>query len=503
MTDHVQEFHRRTSYERGKTAGPPLDWANEPDAFKIYPGLETISLVPPANGPEDYVSDLLGENLQFDHHFEMDFAKLSRILNNTHAMTAKARYKDKDFFYRSIASAGALYPFELYVGATNIAGLDDGIYHHAVGLQSLAVLGKGSILPELARGVQLSEATRPTAVFFITAIFFRSAWKYRTRAYRYHLLDSGHMLENLTLALKAMRAPYTLYYDFDDTVINQLLGLDPKREVCLAIACALGKDYESQIQEEPAKIPHEARRASQVAHVEIDYPAIRKMHRLSTPILDTMDQPEMIDHLGLKPLQQTKIMLPEKWPELVTYPEAVFRRRSLRNFVRGELKAEIFTGFLKILCSEDSSREDAPSGLNKSIAVGFLANESTGLEPGFYLLDRKAAAVSLVAPGLFMERMAHICLDQEWLANCSIHMLFMANLQVLNETRGPRGYRHAFLASGRLGQRLYVGAASMRIGCCGIGAFYDYEASELLGLNSASKLLYLVGIGPVKKYASL
>jgi nitroreductase len=54
------------------------------------------------------------------------------------------------------------------------------------------------------------------------------------------------------------------------------------------------------------------------------------------------------------------------------------------------------------------------------------------------------------------------------------------------------------LAAGRMGQRLYMAATAMGLGCCGIGALYDGEAAELLGLNEASKLLYLVGVGPVK-----
>jgi len=35
----------------------------------------------------------------------------------------------------------------------------------------------------------------------ISGIFFRSAWKYRKRAFRYVLLDMGHLIENLYLSL--------------------------------------------------------------------------------------------------------------------------------------------------------------------------------------------------------------------------------------------------------------------------------------------------------------
>jgi nitroreductase len=54
------------------------------------------------------------------------------------------------------------------------------------------------------------------------------------------------------------------------------------------------------------------------------------------------------------------------------------------------------------------------------------------------------------------------------------------------------------LHAGRLGQRLYVASTAVGIGCCGIGAFYDSEAMELLGLNEGWRLLYLIAIGLVK-----
>ena len=95
--------------------------------------------------------------------------------------------------------------------------------------------------------------------------------------------------------------------------------------------------------------------------------------------------------------------------------------------------------------------------------------------------------------------MAWICLDQRWLTNAGVHFLFVSNLDVLDGTCGARGYRYAMLPAGRMGQRLYVAATAMGLGCCGIGALYDGEAAALLGLNEASVLLYLVAVGAVKK----
>ena len=86
-----------------------------------------------------------------------------------------------------------------------------------------------------------------------------------------------------------------------------------------------------------------------------------------------------------------------------------------------------------------------------------------------------------------------------WLANSAIHFLFLSNLALLEGTWGQRGYRYAMMTAGRIGERIYVTSTSLGLGCCGIGAFYDNEASDLIGLNADSRLLYLVSVGKVKR----
>jgi SagB-type dehydrogenase family enzyme len=129
-----------------------------------------------------------------------------------------------------------------------------------------------------------------------------------------------------------------------------------------------------------------------------------------------------------------------------------------------------------------------------------LAGDVEGVKPGFYLLDLEERAICAVSGGPTTERMMHICLDQEWLRNCALHFLFLGNLELLERTWGARGYRRALMTAGNLGQRLYLAATAMQIGCCGIGAFYDDEACKLLGLNDQSWLYYLVAVGPLRKW---
>jgi len=340
----------------------------------------------------------------------------------------------------------------------------------------------------------------PFLTFFLSAIFFRSAWKYRERSYRYHLLDTGHLIENLRLALKSLSLPFILSYDFDDSGVNRLLGLDATKEVSLAVSHVLGLHFswEDQVQE-IGELPANFKKASLVAKKEIDYPAIREMHTAGDRVTAPSESvPEMVHDLGINPDVWTRISPPASWPETMNHAESVFSRRSRRNYVREPIPHDCMTALLKSLCTPGSEFGTGFSDYSRSISIGFMIGSAEGLDPGFYLLDTLSAKVGMVTPGFFMDRMGHICLDQAWLANASLHFLFMTNLETLDRLWGARGYRYAMMTSGRMGERLYLAATGMGLGCCGIGAFYDDEVVELLGLNEKSRLLYLLAVGPVK-----
>jgi SagB-type dehydrogenase family enzyme len=481
------EYHQATSYDRFEMSGHALDWANQPKVFKEYPGIPSLSLPRDLKIPKGKLSAVLGEPAAAGMPQPLDVETLSLLLLLSYTHTARARHPEGDFFFRSAASAGALYPTEIYVATHDVKDIGNGLYHFAIQNHSLDPLRKGDV-----SGVVRKEGSHLT--FFLTAIFFRSAWKYRARAYRYHLLDTGHVAENLILAMKASKLPFSVTYDFDDAVANRLMGLDDQAEVALAIIHVSGGDGVSEKHKGPIPpLPEAMLQASRVSAKEIDYPAIREIHRAGIPVVSSKTETMMMHELGITPKTWIPIETAGSWPEITAYPDAVFRRRSRRNFIKKAMSKEAMNALLRSACRSDGSAYD------QSIAVGFLVGLAEDMEPGFYLLDRKRESRALVSSGRLMANSTSICLDQEWLVNAGVHFLFLANLEVLEKKWGPRGYRYAMLTAGRLGQRLYVAAEAMGMGCCGIGALYDGEAMELLGLNQSSRLLYLVAVGNVKK----
>jgi SagB-type dehydrogenase family enzyme len=503
MISSGSEYHRFTSYDRQRMGGHFLDWSNQPGVYKDYSGLPSISLTHDIPLPDAGLYSLAAGEAPAEPPTAISLEQLSQVFALAYSLTAKSRHAGGEFFYRSVPSAGALYPCELYVATQAVTGLSDGLYHFAIGRHALSLLREGNVAEDgfFASPPGSEQQRAPSLTFFVTAIFFRSGWKYRERSYRYHLLDTGHLLENLALTLTALGLPCAVEYDYADEAVNGFLGLDPRREVCLAMIRVLGANAQTDEYRAPlAEVPESVRAASQVADREVDYPPVLECHRAtSRPGTAHETSSPMVSHAGPVPSSWQPIGKPDTRPELMNFAEAVHRRRSLRNFVTAELAKERFDALLTLLCEPQPPLQSGWLPYRDAGATGFLAAHVEGLEPGVYWLDPAKLAFGLAKPGYFIDRMAHICLDQEWLALASLQFFFVTNLDRLEQAWGPRGYRYAMISAGRLGQRLYLGATALGLGCCGIGAFYDREAAELLELNDASAMFYLLGIGTVKK----
>jgi SagB-type dehydrogenase family enzyme len=494
------QYHNETTYLRHHMGTYHLDWENQPSVYKTYANPEPIPLPQATQLPQGRLSSLLKGQCSKEGLRALELNDLSRIFFLTYSFTAKARHAEEEFYYRSAASAGALYPVEIYVAAHSVKGLGNGLYHFSIAHHGLVLLRRGGLLSPVVMSTQLEGTRAPVLTFFFSAIFFRSAWKYRARAYRYHLLDTGHVIENLMLALAALGYSPTLSSDFDDHQVNRLLGLDEAKEVCLAVCHLLGLDYLSgEDEKELPEAPGHMKEASRVAAKDVSYPLIREMHSSGfTRTLGQHSKTEMISTLGVVPENWIRVNPIATWPEAMNYTESVYHRRSRRNFMRKPMSTNALSALVDGLFASYMEAGATTSGHQSCFCSGLLIGNTEGWVPGFYLLDYVKRSIGRVTHGFLMTRMARSCLDQTWLANAAVHFLFMTNLHMVDELWGARGYRYAMMTAGRMGERLYLTATAIGLGCCGIGAFYDNEVAELLKLNQESRLLYLVAVGPIK-----
>lgn len=494
MTDQIQRYHRQTMYDPLKMGGHALDWSNQPGVYKNYSGLSRVNLPEIAALPDKSFVEMLKPQHAAPAAGGVSLQDLSCILFLGYGITARRQSAGDGFYYRSVPSAGALYPCELYLATQSVSGLEDGLYHHAIHRRDLGRLRTGVYTLTPAMGEPREAFSSSSVTFYITAIFYRSIWKYRDRAYRYHLLDTGHLVESLALAIRALDLPCHVTYDFDDPAVNAFLGVDSEREACLAVIRIPNEIAPDGRRDSPVPgLSHAA--ASRVSAREEIPAAVQHIHEASSRVVGVKDrQCDVLQECGVQPKYWQPILFEDLFPEEMNFSQAVMARRSRRNFVSRSLGRQKFQALMQTLWMPD----DGQFQFFQFIASGFIAGSCEGIDPGQYWINPQAHAIGLVQPGLFSAEMGQIALNQQWMESAGLQFFFVAPLSTIEAMWGPRAYRYAMISAGRLAHRIYLGATALELGCCGIGAFYDRDASALLGLNQLSALLYMVAAGPIK-----
>ncbi len=491
----AREYHDRTSYDRRRMEPHRLNWADQPARYKTYPGAAVLPLPQVADDSDESLWEVAAGRAR-PAAGPLGLQQVARILARSCTLTARRRFSGGTFDYRSVASAGALYPTELYLAASAVESLAAGVYHFGLERRCLTPLRVGPVAA--ATGVE--SGPRPALSFFVSVIFYRSAWKYRQRALRYVLLDAGHLLENLLLALKACGLNGHLSYDFDDRQVAGLLGLDLECEVPLAVVVVAAPAAAPAPDEEaPGPLAVDLPAAGQVAAREVAYDLIGRAYRSGNGVYPAgAADPKQVLKLGVQTTQTHGIPTVSAGKEELSLSQALRQRRSRRNFAAERLARHPFEHLLDLVCRAAPLDRPAEPRYGAAVAIGALVGNVDGYPPGFYLLSPDDRRLARVSSGELTTAMAAACLDQMWLAAAAVHFLFMVNLSALDACWGARGYRYAMLGAGRIGQRLYLGATALGLGCCGIGALYDDEARRLLGLSADAGLLYLVAVGSVR-----
>jgi SagB-type dehydrogenase family enzyme len=119
-----------------------------------------------------------------------------------------------------------------------------------------------------------------------------------------------------------------------------------------------------------------------------------------------------------------------------------------------------------------------------------------GLDAGVYRYDPVRHVLQLERAGELANEARAAALGQDVVGDAAaLFVLSLDRRQVL-ERDGARGYRHGLLEVGFVGERLALGAVARGLGACPVGAFYDDQAAELLGVDPEREwVLHFVTLG--------
>lgn len=226
MADNIGDrFQKETKYNRHSMPSGSIDWDKKPAIYKEYPESEKIDLLRPAAcGDMTLYEAILGR--KSSRRFVNTSLTKDTLSCLVWASSGMQR-KETGFEFRTAPSAGALYPIETYMVIHNVQDIDQGVYHYHSRYHCLERLEKGDLRDETAKAALGQRmCANAAAVIIWTAIFEKSKWKYKQRAYRYIYLDAGHMAQNLGLASTSIGIGCCHVGSFFDDEVNRIIGVD-------------------------------------------------------------------------------------------------------------------------------------------------------------------------------------------------------------------------------------------------------------------------------------
>lgn len=143
--------------------------------------------------------------------------QISRLLFAAQGITRKDRF-------RTVPSAGALYPLEVFLVAGSVEGLEKGVYRYLPEEHRLKRVRRKDMRKEVARKAsrQMWISAAP-AILVICAVYERTTRKYGARGRRYAHIEAGCAAQNISMEGYNLGLGSTLVGAFDDGGVAEVV----------------------------------------------------------------------------------------------------------------------------------------------------------------------------------------------------------------------------------------------------------------------------------------
>ena len=159
--------------------------------------------------------------------------QLATILYAAYGVTKRMPLKNgvAEQLFRTAPSGGGLFPLDLYAAVHRVDGLPEAIYYYDSLEHSLVRVYDASPTAVLAEACIYPSAVLTSSVtLLLSASFWRTRFKYRLRAYRFTVLEAGHVAQNALLAAVSIGLGALPLGGFFETDIDRLLKNDGVNE---------------------------------------------------------------------------------------------------------------------------------------------------------------------------------------------------------------------------------------------------------------------------------
>lgn len=512
LVEQVIYYHERTKHHPYRFANNPgyLDWDNQPNPFRRFSGAPLVRLPEILNDESPPYHEIF--NPAAVSPAPLTAYSLSRFLELSLAVSAWKQAGDSVWALRCNPSSGNLHPTEGYLVVPAGIHSQPAVYHYAPKIHGLE---RRTEFPTAVWNELTPEFPQDTFLAGLTSIYWREAWKYGERAFRYCQHDVGHALAAYRIAAAVLGWSLVLLEDVDDHSLARLLGVNRETDFHNAeteqpeLICAVYPNHPSP----PPKLGLTAIAkiadgvwtgdANRLSEEEVPWSIVYQAGETTT-----------------KQERETGYNAPEKPGDHILRP-LLESQYTARQIIRQRRSATAFDGekritlgkFYTILLYTLAGKEGLPVPWDAlpwspRIHLCLYVHRVLGLEPGLYFLsrdrdktDRLRNAMKqeflwrkpedcpdkldlyLLQEGDFRGTAAGVSCSQDIAGRSAFSLGMIAEFAPSLREYGASFYRRLFWESGMIGQMLYLAAENAGIRGTGIGCYFDDSAHALLGLS--------------------
>jgi SagB-type dehydrogenase family enzyme len=506
-------YHRlsKLSIARVMSEAWVLDWANQPDPFRRYEGAPLIALPRDLLASDENAFDVLlraqgaAAPSRASHPPGVRF--LSHLLYYSLAISAWKEIAGTEHRWslRVNPSSGNLHPTEAHVVCRGVHDVEDGVYHYAVREHALERRATGSVLDDLWRLVAPAHEPVPPIVVVLTSIFWREAWKYRHRAYRYCNHDAGHAAAAVLVSAAALGWRGEMRGRFPDGDVEAVLGLSGGDERPLLIVPLRPDDAtvlvpparpapRSPLRGTPNVISPEVLRYETIDEAHEAGNLTLALHRaMRPPLPGTLARSASLERPVRPPISALGIDARREAGAPLSIHRVVRQRRSAvdHDGVAWMPAPALFASLWAATRGWPSDFLSPAGGPPRFFVQLFVyVHRVLGVDPGLYAYDRVSQALALLRSGDQKSAAAGLSLGQEIAADACFAISMVADLEAACALHGDRGYRLVHHEAGAIGQMLYLAAEALGFEATGIGAFFDDDANRYLSVQPGREVIY-------------
>jgi SagB-type dehydrogenase family enzyme len=344
--------------------------------------------------------------------------------------------------FRTVPSAGAIYPLEIYFYHTGSASLMAGIYiYHPVSnnIERVADV-KSDILsaPNFSDDKELLAYV--STIFFVMADNSRTTSRYGEASVEFVQVEVGHALQNFFLESTALNLNTWPIMDFDITIVKSNLVSNFSPYVILPVGIKLDLNDQST--------------------------------RKSTSNSNLTSNS-------------------------ITVEQAIYRRRSTRDYIEGTISKDTLMSLLDNSTFVPYIHGD-PSMLSIQVVVG----EVDGLAKGIYDYNLMTKDLTLYQTGDKRTSLESAAYNQQMVTSAQLDICISLNTTWITQNPANRSLNRSLILFnlGMVAQNMYLKTTGMGLGMVVMGGIDPDSVRSVLDLSDSIQPFYVVPVGLTTPY---